>query len=447
MIEIIDLLTFFLSTYWLVTNVKNIGRSSKFIIGLLVYVFYVLPIGMDWLYKMADYTYFPDRYGFIWPRKDFLTNLIYDCLVLVTLYAILLKNSIQNTKIVKPIGSHNKIVQIILYVGMVFPAIATIVLLKEPNMLFAFQWREMHLFSDEGTYHTIERFTYIGISCSILLLFSKRKKNFIVTFFLKAMCVLFIFMNVCIQGKRAILFYAIINLMLMLYFKLEEWKKDGKNITNRVLLMSVLASLGLYFMISFTSFVKAERGYEQGTDKMYVITRIDMLRDDRVRMAIYYDLYSRFEPELPSIVSYPGQTFLVDFTSFIPLNYLVESFGLRDAPYQTRFTHALLKMDPSKHIDKEHNGMTVSFLAEIISNLGILLAFFIIPIFCNWSSKMIDKYAYPNNALILCCFVLLQLFDFTYVSVFIELTIILCFLTRKGVIRKKNNTNKKIVAV
>ena len=441
MICFVDLFTFFLVTYWLLKNIKNIGRSSRFLIGVLIYVLYVLPLGLDWLYEMADYSYTIDRVGFILPRMDILTVLIYDGLILVTLYCILLKNTNITNAGIKTSLTINKGLTSLLYAGMILPALTTIVLLKEPDLLFAFQWRELGEFTIHPTYRTIERFTYLGISCSLLLLFSKSEKNIFLTLLFKLVYISFIFMNVCIQGKRAILFYAIINFLIMFYFQLESYKKAGKEIVTRIIPVSILAIIGFVFIVSFTSYVKSERGYEEGSSVMYTTTRIDMFRDDRVRMAIYHSIYS-IDTNVPSIVSYPGQTFFVDIMSFIPFNYIVEYLDVKGTMCQTRFTHALINKDPSRHIDNKINWMTVTIFAEIISNIGILLSFFFIPYLCVWFSNIIDKYAYPNNALILSCFALLQLFDFTYVSVFIEFTIILCFFSNNRMHFSKTNQHQ-----
>lgn len=436
MIQLIDLITFFLSTYMLIKNARNIGRDSRFLIGVLVYVFYIIPLGLDWLYEMADYSYARNRVGFILPRQDFLTNLIYDILMLLTLYCVFYKYKNQLVRGRNSMYFNDSWFKILMYVGMMLPAFATIVLLNNPQMLFAFQWRELGIYESVGSYATIERFTYLGITCSILLLFSKSEKNVLITNILKVGDIVFIYINVCIQGKRAILFYAIINLLLMFYFRLENWRQEGKNILMRVIPILLLSIVGFLFMVSFTSYVKTERGYEEGSTTMYTTTRIDMFRDDRVRMAIYYSIYSTFDSNVPSIVSYPCQTYAADVLSFIPFNYIADYLGYKDASYQTRFTHVLIGKDPDRGIEKGTAWMTVTTFAEVISNLGVFLAFLLIPYMCMKFSSLVDKYAYPYNALVLCSFVLLQLFDFTYISVFLEFTILLCFFSRKRYFKK-----------
>ncbi len=436
MIEILDLITFFLSTFWLISNFKRIGNNSRFLICALVYVFYIIPLGMDWLYQMANYSYVSDRVGFIWPRHDFLTVLIYDLGMLYTQYYILYgkhKGKEGGRRYIVQTDKNEKLCRLLMFIFMVLPAFATIVLVREPGMLYIMQWRELHLFPDEGSYATIERFAYLGISCSVFILFDKNDKGFFsLKTLIRLMAIAFLYMNICIQGKRAILFYAIINIMVMLYIHLVDLIKSQKNlrrVKRYVIIASVLVLVGSYIMVSITSAVKTERTNGLIDDAtMYTTTRIDFFRDDRVRMAIYYSI----RPNELSICDFPCQTFIRDFMSFIPLNYVQDKLDWNSASYQTRFTHALCHVDPGVKIDvKEYSFMTVTFFAEMISNLGFLIGIILLPLFCLWFVKMIDKYPYPYNAFIICCFILMNLFDFTYISVVVEFTFILCWLYRK----------------
>lgn len=427
MIALIDIITFFISTYWLLTKAKYIGKNSRFLIFALVYIFYVFPMGLDWLYEMADYSYTSDRVGFILPRQDLLTNIIYDFGVLFVEFVILNGKIRKNDSLCgRNIEDHNKtLYQILMIAGMVLPAFATLYLIKEPAMLYLMQWRELKLFSTEGTYATVERFSYLGISCSVFILFDKKKRNLIITALYKIVAIAFIYMNICIQGKRAIIFYGIINIMVMMYLRLYDMIKANKSIRKYVLITAIVLLTASWFMISFTSTVKSERGYEAGSSVMYTTTRIDFLRDDRVRMAIYHSIY----PNTINIVDYPCQTILGDVWSFIPLNYIAAKAGFNIISYQTRFTHALLKIDAKGKYDVEDASfMTVTFFAELISNLGVLFGFVFISLFCLWMIRMIDRHPYPYNAFIICCFILLNLFDFSYISVTIEFTIIICWL-------------------
>ncbi len=440
MIEILDLITFFISTYWLLANVKKLGKNSRYLIFALVYVFYIVPIGLDWLYLMADYSFVSYRVGFIWPRHDLLTVFFYDIGLLYIGYVILhgkIKNSSYNHIPIDGNDKNESLCNIMMIAGMVLPAFATLFLLKEPGMLYIMQWRELHLFPDEGSYAAIERFSYLGISCSIFILFGKKGKRFFsFPTLLKLSSIAFVYMNICIQGKRAILFYAIINFMVMLYIHVLRLLQSNKNIRRFITVAIVVVAVGSYAMISVTAMVKRERtdGLIEDT-WLYTTTRIDFFRDDRVRMAIGYSVH----PEAINIVSYPGQTFIRDFMSFIPFNYVQERIGWNKETYQTRFTHALIGINPNttKMDIAENSWMTVTVFAEIISNLGFFIGIILIPWFCLWFVKRIDKYPYPYNAFIICCFILMNLFDFVYIAVFVEFTFILCWLY--------NRKNKRLI--
>ena len=249
--------------------------------------------------------------------------------------------------------------------------------------------------------------------------------------FFKVIAIGFLYVNICIQGKRAIIFYAIINLMVVLYAHILYLVKNNRSIRRFVLFSGVLAIAGASSMLYLTSLVKSERtGGLIDDNTMYTAMRIDFLRDDRVRTAIYYSVY----PDEISVVDFPGQTFIRDFMSFIPLNYIQDKIGWNKETYQTRFTHALMHKDPKLGMDVEESWMTVTFFAELISNLGVFIGFILIATGCLWFITKIDMYPYPYNAFIICCFVLMNLFDFSYIAVFVEYTLIICWLYKK-----KNN--------
>lgn len=374
---------------------------------------------------MADYSY-SGWWGFITPRKDWFTNIIFDLLFITTIYSLIGKNerrarlNIRNTESIK--------VNIAPYLGLIamIPPMAVIVLLHRPAMLYAFQWRELELFPTTGSYATIEKITYIAVSCSVLLLFTKSRYGLFVKLFSIA-CLL---TNICIQGKRAILFFAIINIVIVLYSKV----KDSKiNVKKMLIIGSVCLALCvafLSFMISMTVSVKLDRGYDpNNTSAIYTTTRIDFLRDDRVRLSIYLKAH----PDEVQVMQYPTQSLWSDVFSFIPLNYVASAAKLNLYSYQTYFTHALERKKADSKMDVEnHSYMTVTFISEIISNFGILLAFFILPYLCRWFANKAEKYPYPLNAMILCIFVSLNMFDFTYMAYYIEAVVVLCWLYNRS---------------
>lgn len=424
-VAIFDIITFVVSTIWLIESLRKISLGSRYFINVLIYIFYILPLGMDYIYQMADYSY-SGWWGFIVPRNDILTVIIYDLGLLYTQYIIVSykrKRDIGLNRSVAKEGSYTAI----MLIGMILPAVAVLVLLRQPGMLYMFQWRELELFSTEGSFSTIERFTFIGVSCSAFLLFDLNRKLFHP---LRLIALIFLYVNICIEGKRAIIFFAMINIAVLIYLRFKELKSKGKGVFFYIVVSVPIVAAAIVVMVFMTVTVKMERGYDvNDTSKMYTTTRIDFLRDDRLRLAIYSDI-NRDEVKL---LDYPLQTFFHDVFAFIPLNYIPPLLDLKTYSYQTYFTYALEHKErkTEKLNVQEHSYMTVTCFAEIISNLGFFIGFLLLPFFCLWFSRKIDKYPYPYNAFIICSFILLHLFDFFYVAVYLELTFILCWIYKK----------------
>lgn len=429
-VQIIDLLTLFVVTLWLSKLYFKQCFDSRFFISLLLYIFYMIPLGLDWFYEMADYTY-SGWWGFMIPRGDFFTNVLYDVLFLYTFYVLLIKTkSYKNQRNYSNKESQIKSIALYLLFIALIPPVAVVLIMRQPAMLMAFQWRELGIFSTSGSYATIEKITYIAVSCSVLLFFSK--KNIILNLF----SLLLLIMNVCIQGKRAILFYALINIVIVLYIKFRKLQISPKKMTVLSMLAILLCAALMTLMINMTIAVKLERGYDpNNTSAMYTTSRIDFFRDDRVRLSIY----SCMNEEEVEILQYPAQTFVSDLFAFIPINYIASMADIHHYSYQTYFTHALERKKTDSFIDVQNRSyMTVCFISEMISNIGFLLTLLLLPKFCLWISKKADDHPYPLNALILCVFASLNMFDFTYMAYYIEAVLILCWFYHLSKHRKIN---------
>lgn len=435
-----DIITFLISSIWLIKSLKNIAKGSRYFINALIYVFYVLPLGMDYFIEMADYSY-SGFLGFIAPRQDVLTVIFYDLGMLYTQYMILfhrVKKS--DTLYQNNVNESNYTPWVVL--GMIIPAVAVLLLLRQPGMLYMFQWRELELFPADGSYATIEKFTYLGVSCSVFLLFDLNKKWYHP---LRLIALAFLMVNICIQGKRAIMFFAMINVAVLVYLRFNELVAKNKHIFVFIVFGLALLVIAVYSMVFMTVTVKMDRGYNvDDTSVMYTTTRIDFLRDDRVRLAIYSELHK----DEVEILDYPLQTYAGDIFGFIPLNYIPSLVGMKIYSYQTYFTYAVIHKKRSGNLDVANNSfMTVSCFAELISNLGLLLGMALMPFICLWFARRIDKYPYPFNAFIICSFILLHLFDVMYIAIYLELTFFLCLIYKNK--RKqpyiKNSLIKKLI--
>lgn len=421
MLEIFEIYTVVITTLWIVLKFRTLYQSSQFTIGILLYIFYIIPLLLDYSYQFVDYS--NEGWGFRVSSNDIWCRILYDITIMYTIYRVLYKPPKHLYPVYNQIDNRNiKQYRAYLLLGSLIPPIAVILLLRQPGMLFLFQWRELGIFPTTGSYSTIEKFTYIAVSCSVFLLLDRNTK--LVNIY-RLLSLPLLAVNICIQGKRAIIFFMVINVCIICYFRVKDIIFKSKHSLLNVLFVISICLGGLVFMLNMTYQVKSERGYNVNDDSaMYTSTRIDFFRDDRVRLAIYKKLY----PDETPMLDYPGQTILTDMLSFVPLNYVTSAVGAERYNYQTYLTCALENHKRGNKINVSQYGyMTVCFIAELISNFGIL-AIFIIPYVCLWFCKKIDQYPYPYNALITCAFVLLNLFDFTYIVYYLELLFVLCCL-------------------
>ena len=403
-------------------------------------MFYVFPLYLDYFVAMADYSYAYKFWGYVVSRQSVLTNITYDLAVILLQYFVLYhkKNNAIQTGITSSFDIQGRFYRILLIIGMVSPSLFVLALLHEPGMLYSFQWREMDLFPAEGSYGHIERLTYVAVSCSVFLLFSNFKKGRFITVLFKASVLLFLYTNVCIQGKRGMLLFAIVNLFLVLYIKVFLKKRQRIADKKKVLGGAIIGVMAAAAMLASTYFVKLGRGYSTDlADMMYVSTRIDFLRDDRVRMAIY----SEQNPDKMKILAYPCQTLFTDVLTIVPIDYIAHFLtGFENKySYQQYFTHAMEKNEYSDNFDsKSYSYETVTVFAELISNLGIILGTSLMILLCLWVVKESDRYPYPYNILILSSFFLANLYHFGYIVYYVEATFILCLLYKRKHIKIKS---------
>ena len=436
-VKVADYCVIGLSVVYLYKNLCRLLRSSRSIYFLIFFALYVLPLFLDYFVNFQEHYH----WGFSLSSDNPQSRIIYDiALILIMHVLVYYKNSkpriefqenlINSDKSGGFVVSYNK--PFIFF--MVFPALATLLLMRTPGMLYTFQWRELEIFGTGGSYSTIERFTYFGIICSVLLLFDFKKKLYDPQ---RLIALLFLFVNICIQGKRAILFFAIIAIFTVVIFRFLSLKAQRKRTFWYVIFFSTIASIGLTYMILSSIEVKVGRGYSETAENLlYTSTRIDLFREDRVKMAIFSEL----NPEKIKILDYKGQSVLTNVVSIVPFNYISEPLGLSQGTYQVHFSMAMFGQKYNYLNPKANrNYMTCTVFAELISNFGILIGTVLFVALTLWFVKLTDKYPSPLNILIITTYTLLNLFDFVYMVLYIELTWLLCFMYKRLLLKKLIN--------
>lgn len=414
----LDWITIIISTALLAKNFKKVAFESKYIIYFLFYLFYVAPLYLDCIFSPPVYTDWLGR-GFSVSAADSTTRIIYD-IVIIFIQIYLLSNRISGKKEYQNKVNKNEITNgtlAALYLGMILPTLITAVASSHKFILYTLQWREFFDASVVARYTYFEKMSYIGVACSIVILLMRNKKHPI---FENILSIIFLYTSVCIEGKRSIIFFA---LLMVLLIKIPGVLNAELTVAERRKKLFKLICLGVFavsIMIGLTMYVKiTSRGYNAfDAVELYTTTRIDFLRDDRARLAIY----SLLHQDTSLMLDRPLQTILNMPLFLFPIDYFLNMAHITVDTYSMFLTSNLLGYR-SKAI------MTPALFAELISNLGVF-AFLLMPMICRWFAKKSDEYDYPQKVFILTCFVLLQMYDSAYIAYFLEFTIIICLMNK-----------------
>lgn len=413
-----DSFTIIVSVLLLIMARKKLMCSMSGVIYILFFLFYIFPLFIDYLYATPKYLNYR-LIGFRISSQDTFTRCTYD-IILIATQVFLTKYLFQ-----LPVKTHkstytmpNQLLVTISICGMLLPIFITLLITRDPGYLYSYQWRELGYKLIPNNYSLIERSSYIGVSSCIIILFSPLRRTRI----LKTIAIACLFMAICAEGKRAIIFFALVNVSVLTFYR--YLINSDSNIRPSKLLFIVLISLlTINVMIEMSFSVKLGRGYNDELSELVETTRIDFLRDDRVRMAIYSEIH----PDKLKTLDYYGQTIINNFTHIFPIDVFISIFGGKtEETYQFYTTKAV----SNKPINKDSAFMTPSIFAELVSNFGIILGS-ICFIFLNcWFMKISMRFPYPVNFFIAMSYCLINLFSFSYIIIYLEFTFFFCIFSR-----------------
>ncbi len=427
-----DWITVIISAFLLIKNIKKISKSSRYLIYFLFLFFYVAPLMLDVVFMKPEYTKSLHR-GFTLTRDDELTRCLYDVFVIYAQFVILYfqKNRASHgymKSIRKPLLD-DKLkykwdnVYVLVLLGAVFPIILSVILPVNKAVLYTFQWREYDVIDYNKYFGFIEKFTYMGTICTMLLLTRALNKRDIG---LTVFCGITLFMNVCIQGKRSILFFALLVYILIMFLGLQDKSLDQKSRRRKIIGLLFVVITVVVIMIGMTLVVKVtSRGYE-ASDKsqLYTALRIDFFRDDRVRLAMYHVLH----PSEMKILDWPGQSLLPFPTWLFPFDYILGKLGISYPAYTNYFSSAVLMLPRSQSF----TNMTPCIYAELVSNFGLFGAL-AMPFLCVWFAIKADKYPYPFNVFIIVSYIVLQMYAISYMAYYFEFVFFMCWFLKSDV--------------
>ena len=418
---IIDIATLVISLLFLFKNIKNIFKSTRYLIYLIFFLLYVVPLFMDYLVAFPDYTFTMAK-GFAESAEDPTSRILYDLAIIYCQYILLnykkkKESFIHSFAEQRTYSSFSGTCNTLFLIGMVLPALITPFLTDRLYILYTFQWRE----ADSNVFYNyslIEQLSYIGLSSSVFLLFSKKRTSI----FLRILALVFLYINMCIEGKRSILFFALLNIIILLFPGLISYKEKKAERRRQEFGFILACSIIALFLIAFSIFVKTvSRGYDiEQTDTIITTLRIDFFRDDRVRFAIY----SLLNPEKVQILDYPGQTFFPFIYWVRPFNYILGKLLPIDA---YTYAHYMTSKMAGIPIAPDSAWMTPTVFAELISNFSII-GVLIMPFLALWFAKQASKFSSPINAMIIISFLLIQMYAESYVMLYLEFVLVLCII-------------------
>ena len=422
-ISIIKIITISVVLYYLTKCLKRLSNSSRYSILIIFSVLYAMPIALDLFYMANDYK--SSMIGFVLSQNDYYSNIIY-CIFVIFTVILLYKRPIKKQPISRLYSGNDTSTldyRILIGVSILAP-LYVIIVQNDINYLYAFNWRELHLLDIPKNYLLLEKLTYLGVSSSVLLMLSKSTNSV----FVRLLAFLCLYANICIEGKRAILFFALINIALFIILYQPSYMRTKKAIPT----IGVIVLIFTYYMVSTSISTKVERGYQSGNEEMYTTLRIDFFRDDRVKMAIFSDL----NPDKIQIGQYPFQSIISEVSYFEPINTLLGIMHLPIAEqrngYQTLFTAGLEghKGVITPEVRESCSYMTVSVFAELITNFGILFGILLSPFLCLFFVKLIDTSGKELRFLLYNTFVLMNLFSIDYCILYIEFTFVFYYLKK-----------------
>lgn len=416
----VDIFTLILSLFWATKNIKNIVVSSRYIIYYFFFCFYILPLFLDYTIGFPKYVH--DRRLFSLAEFDNISRIIYDFAIIYLQYILLyFKKKIFRRNVETISASKTTILNFFYWFGLLSPIIFVFVYSMPLFITYVPMWRETGLRLNIDNYLYAEKASYVAISSSIFLLFSGNNRSK-VSFILKIAIICLTYISICIEGKRSVLFFLLLNLFVIVLPGIRNSNYFKFNV-KKIFIIGILLTLIVFVLTNLSASVMSSRNVDDDFELRYMLQRIDYFRDDRARFVIY----SMLHPNEVHLLNYPGET-LWPFLSWTwPTNFFFQYFQIPQSRFSVILSNALVG---NMVIDNEVNFMTPDLYSELIANIGAL-AFVLYPFICLWFAKLADRNPYPFNALIIICFIALTMYSPSYVAYLLEMAIIMYFIVRR----------------
>lgn len=425
--KLFDLTTIIILLYATSKNISKILSQTKILVFMIFFMFYILPLCLDYVIGFPEYN-FSKSDDFTRAQEDTLSRIVYDLSLLICTWMILrTKEKKIGPGVTVNFGNRtSSIVYLLLILGVILPTIFVFILQMPQFILVTPMWRELAFTTTPKNYSFVEQLDFVGICCCIICLFGKLRNTSIL---MRIVALVFLYANICIEGKRGIIFFSLLCIVILLIVHMQMDEIAGKKQAKNFIKLAIFGGIAIVMMIVVSISVKIGRGYEEEPSIMNTALRIDFTRDDRVRYAIYEILH----PDRLQILDYPGQTILPFIVWIFPLNlFFSKVFNYTPHNYSYYLSSALM----GGGISADESFMTPSVFGEFISNF-YLLGIFIMPIFTIWFIKRIRNLPYPINFFVIISYAAWQMYPVGYIMLFLEFTFVLCVFY---LIKKRSET-------
>ena len=429
MIKIIKIITILISSYIYLKMFKNFinkrNQNIIFILTTFFYIFFIQPLILDIIIGYPSYKSL--NYGFIVSYNKLWIEVIYNIFVIFNM--LIFNHYFKKNKFLLEVNllESKKNSFFIFIIFCLTTILATLFIKLDSdtiNKIFSYQTRYL---SKTGILEFVSSnagiFSLIILGC---LLMEKDSKSFM----LKSLVFLpYIILLVLVNGKKSVVFITL-TLYIIIIFINKIIKSKGLFIIFAISVVSFLMIYLIYYLNNVDASLKTSFA------EKYTSYRIELCRDDRVKYAIYNELY-----EEQKILDYRGQTILFYFTFFIRRSHWTS----KPYPYAIYFTKSMIGLT-GETIPLGWS-MTTTIYDELISNFG-LFTLLITPIllarFCISSMKNYEKNRVSSVLILLLTILLSCLSLTTQLSAHLYLALLYIgfkFLNKIKIKGRKNENN------
>lgn len=345
--------------------------SVSFYVVFIVYIFCCVPIILNYLIGMPQYTVVYWYKAFIEPMNNVDISAIYDIYITFAIFALYIYGTKMNRRLVSRTTELNTVLRDenekpwIYVFGIASPVLYVLLSGNASKFLI---YSSMNLRGVSGQDNLIlNSLILVSLFCTCIMLFSGR-----ITAKKMCMLVLITFILAWLQGKRFII--AVMGVFYLFFLTKSELGEKGRK---RV--FWILPIMGIT-LIAFSAFYLAviKPLSNMNFDSVYDMLRVDFGRDDVIKYVIYEEFFKKNH-----ILDYPGQSFFSTLFIFIP------RIIWPNKPYShyQYLTSSILNLP----ISKLPAGTTPCWYEMTLCNfgyLGYLVGIFGLIVFCSFADSM-----------------------------------------------------------